>query len=186
MAGAILHFSGHRFSPGCVHVSFSAGGDLSGFRLPISALSLCRLRIEPHILTCTFLTPFFCNDVTFRTPFGDSTEHTTPQEGRVVDHRWNNLFYTPAVYGVPHRRCSPIHYRQAMLSGNYQSRSTSESATSPVPFWLFFEKRLLFSPPLLDASPVNVDFVPLRRRDSACVAFRKFPGLGRRDRKSVV
>jgi hypothetical protein len=34
------HFSGLRFSPGCVHVSFfSAGGGLGGFRLPISALS---------------------------------------------------------------------------------------------------------------------------------------------------
>jgi len=90
----------------------------------------------------------FCNDVTFRTPFGDSTEHTTPQEGRVVDHRWNNLFYTPAVYGVPHRRCSPIHYRQAMLSGNYQSRSTSESATSPNAFLVVLRKTIIILSPV--------------------------------------
>merc|ERR1711904_65199 len=90
----------------------------------------------------------FCNDVTFRTPFGDSTEHTTPQEGRVVDHRWNNLFYTPAVYGVPHRRCSPIHYRQAMLSDNYQSRSTSESATSPNAFLVVLRKTIIILSPV--------------------------------------
>ena len=34
------HFPGSRFSPGCVHVSFSAGGVLGGFRLLTSVLSL--------------------------------------------------------------------------------------------------------------------------------------------------